>query len=78
LAIQLPWAQLLLARVVFQRHYLIYRNVEGGLLYILCTTYSKNCSPLNFHQEYIKSVFSHDLYVIALFQSNLLSGDRLS
>ena len=57
---------------MFQRHYLIYRNVECGVLYIIRTTYSKSGSPLNLRQEYIKSVFSHDFHVIALFQSCLL------
>jgi hypothetical protein len=44
---------------------------------MLCTlraTYSKNCISLNFRHEYIKSVFSHDLNVISLFQSSLLAS----
>jgi|SRR5580700_5925752 hypothetical protein len=60
----------------FERNYLIHGNVDGEMLltlhFTLRATYSKNCISLNFRQEYIKSVFSHDLNVISLFQSSLL------
>ena len=42
-----------------------------GLFWTVRTTYSKGCRPLNFLQEYIKPVYSHDLYVISLFHGSL-------
>jgi len=56
----------------FQRHYLIYRNGQGGCVWTLRATYSKGCRSLNFVQEYVKAVFSNDLYVIFLFHDLLL------
>ena len=56
----------------FQRNHLIYRNGQGGCVWTLRTTYSKGCRSLNFFQEYIKTVSSHDLYVISRFHDLLL------
>src|SRR5580704_15925638 len=58
--------------LVFQRNYLIHGNVDGEMFFTLGATYSKNCISLDFRHEYVKSVFSHDLNVISLFQSSLL------
>jgi hypothetical protein len=55
----------------FQRNHPIYRNGYGRFVWIIRTTYSKGCHPLNFFKKYIKPVYSRDLYVISLFHGSL-------
>jgi hypothetical protein len=51
----------------FQRDHPGHGNVQGGFVHVFHSACTQDCRPLHLSEENIETIFSNDLYVIALF-----------